>query len=300
MDDFATVYMRYFMAAMPLSGKLSFSELNAHFFALSSTSHWQSKKTLFERNVNLIPGLAVNTSDRWQQHLQGYIARDNLFFYMDKINPNWVAKNIDISGISGAVKQDFLSDQPKILLCFHSFLHMLAPLLLANLFGPVHVLALDAKLAGEGGLVPYYLQMYSRMEKSLAGGSILPVAGDSTSQSVSKTREVLAGGGIVYTAIDMFPANLNVNNITHLSGEIFNYSLMSGLIDIGIKADALFYVPLVRFLPSGKLTFDLYALPRGDKLAILQKYIALLEGELLCNPAFWEVLSNRNCVLAHR
>lgn len=35
------------------------------------------------------------------------------------------------------------------LLCFHSFLHVLAPLLIASLFGLGHVLARDAKLAAK-------------------------------------------------------------------------------------------------------------------------------------------------------
>ena len=286
--SFLINYMQYMQESRVKSSELEYFEMNLFFWNKKDSSHWLQYRENFMRNYDLVLGsMDGDAKLAWIRQLKNFIARDNIFYYLDKINKDWIANNIDVSSVM-EIKASLTGARPVVFLTVHSFYQTLMPLVLAQYLGPVSPFALDENAETDTVIKSYLTSMYAGMTKSLSGGSLLKVGADKSLDSRNKARSIMAEKGNIYAAIDMIHPNLGDNSKVKLSTNYFDIDVLAGVINMGLKYDAQFLMPFISTIDDGSLRLDLFELKGSSMKDILIAFQNEFNSILVRDVASWE------------
>ena len=289
MTAFIADYIAYVQESRLKSEILEYKDLNAFFWNTLENSHWRGKRENFVKNYEGVIHKVSSESidDCWERHLKNYIARDNLFNYLDKIDAGWIAGNLNpdfLDELSGLEEHS----APLVFITVHNFFQTLIPLVLAQYLGPVNSFALDDAAEKDPLIRSYLTEMYKRILVSLNGGVLLKVGGAESSFSKKKSEEVLEAGGIVYAAIDIPHPTLGTNTRASVKANYFEFDVLYGIVVAGLKVGADFKFPYVYTNNDGGLCFEMHSLTGTTVDEVLSSFQKVFDGYLSKDVASWE------------
>lgn len=289
MSAFIADYIAYVQESRLKSESLDYKELNTFFWNTLENSHWRGQRENFVNNHHRVL-YKVSNGDLeacWKRHLKNFIARDNLFNYLDKIDKDWIASNLG-AGFSNELLELKECSVPLVFITVHNFFQTLIPLVLAQYLGPVNSFALD-EVAEKDPLVRSYLsEMYKKMLVSLNGGDLLKVGGEASELSKTKLADIFESDGIIYAAIDIPHATLGANTRASVKTKHFEFDVLYGVIIAGLKAGASFKFPYIYTNDDGSLSYEMHSLVGTTVEEILNSFENVFDLYLLKDVASWE------------
>lgn len=289
MTAFVADYIAYVQESRLKSNTLSYKELNQYFWRQLASSHWRGQRDLFYANYeNVLHEISASTCEAvWEQHLKNFIARDNLFYYFEEVNSDWIDNNV-VNNLTEFDTGLLHRPGPVVFLTVHNFYQALIPVLLAHKFGSVCAFVLDEQVENDPLIRMYLSQMYNNVEKNLCGGSLLKVGAAKAEASRVKLKEALENDGRIYAAIDKVHPTLGESTKVTLSTEFFDMDVLSGVILAGLEASATFVFPSVSTLEDGRLRFEMFELVGRDVEGVLRSFQAVFDKLLSKDVAGWE------------
>lgn len=281
-------YMQYMQESRVKSKELDFFQMNQYFFKKIENSHWAEKKTIFSNNYNLIWNNLDNDIDAsWERQLKNFISRDNLFHYLGHIDLSWIEVNVDSTALKN-IEPPLVKSRPTVFLTFHHFYQILAPLILAQYFGPVSAFAFDEEVEPDKAIRSYLAAMYEGMKLSMNGGHLLKVGGQQSEETRIKVKEILHKKGNVYAALDMVNPLFGKNTKAVLKTSYFETDILIGIISLGIKYNAQFTFPFISLREDGRLKFELFNLTGNTVNEVIDSFRNIFESLILRDFTVWE------------
>lgn len=288
MSTFVADYIAYVQESRIKSEGLHYYQMNQYFWKNIDNSHWREKRDNFYRNHSLVlHQLAPDADKVWLKQLKNFIARDNLLYYLPKVDDAWIDANVNTLGFD-AVKNSLVRSTPVVYLTFHNFYQVLIPLLLAQHFGPVYPFVLDEDAEGDHLTRVYLSELYKGMEQSLNGGRLLKVGAQKSESSKLKMREVLAQKGSIYAAIDMVHPLLGGKTKVALKTKYFEIEILTGVVREGLLADSQFAFPFVSLTDDGTLRMEMFRLDGVTVEEILESYQKIFDMLIARDVSVWE------------
>lgn len=288
MTAFLSDYISYIQESRAKSEELDYYEMNQYFWKNIDSSHWREKRANFYRNYeSVLHKFEGNADDSWLGQIKNFIARDNLLHYLPSIDQHWIDTNVNMLGFND--ESDLLvRTRPVVFLSFHNFYQVLTPLLLAQYFGPVFAFALDEMAENDHLVRTYMAEMYKRMGGSFNGGGLLKVGAENTEASRVKLKEILEQKGSVYAAIDMIHPQLGNKTKVSLKADFFEFEVLAGVVDAGLKKDAQFVFPFISLVGDGTLRFEMFRLNGSTTEEVLSSYQKVFDSIILRDISVWE------------
>lgn len=298
MTIFLSDYISYIQESRVKAAELDYYEMNQYFWRDVDSSHWREKRASFYRNHEaILHELDSDVDGAWGRQIRNFIARDNLFHFLPRINQDWVSSNVDMLGFE-AVSASLVRSRPVVFLSFHNFYQVLVPMIIAQYVDPVSSFVLDEDAEGDRLIQTYMAEMYKGMEQGLNGGSLLKVGAGKSDKAKRDLEEILERRGCVYAAIDMVHPQLGGKTKHIIQGDLFEFEVLAGIVDAGLEQNAQFVFPFISLVRNGRLRFEMFNLSGSTAKEVLSSYQKVFDSIILRDVSVWEgasLLSYKDC-----